>query len=72
MLIPIKKKTNASRCEEWRTTSLLTHASYVLLRVLTRRGYRQRRKQTDASRRVSSGLGREGNERCHRSPKNDD
>ena len=37
ILIPLKKKANAVRCEEYRTISLLTHASKVLLRVLTRR-----------------------------------
>jgi len=34
ILISIKKKANASRCIEYRTISLLTHASKVLLRVL--------------------------------------
>jgi len=37
ILIPLKKKANAVRCEEYRTISLLTHASKVLLRVLTKR-----------------------------------
>src|SRR6218665_3004132 len=36
ILIPLKKKANAVRCEEYRTISLLTHASKVLLRVLTK------------------------------------
>src|SRR6218665_1320293 len=36
ILIPLKKKANAVRCEEYRTISLLAHASKVLLRVLTK------------------------------------
>jgi len=37
IMIPIKKKPNATKCEEHRTISLLTHASKVLLKVLTKR-----------------------------------
>jgi len=37
ILIPLKKKANAVRCEEYHTISLLTHASKVLLTVLTKR-----------------------------------
>jgi len=36
ILIPLKKMANAVRCEEYRTISLLTHASKILLRVLTK------------------------------------
>ena len=35
MLLP--KKTNASKCEEYRTLSLITHASKILTRIVTRR-----------------------------------
>src|SRR6218665_3953895 len=37
IMIPIKKKTNAMLCEEYRTISLLTHASKILLKVIAKR-----------------------------------
>lgn len=37
VLIPLKKKANATRCEEYRTISLLTRASKALLEVLAKR-----------------------------------
>jgi Reverse transcriptase (RNA-dependent DNA polymerase)/Endonuclease/Exonuclease/phosphatase family len=37
IVIPIQKKPNATKCEEYRTISLLTHASKILLRIITRR-----------------------------------
>lgn len=37
VLVPLEKKTNATRCEDHRTISLISHASKVLLRVLTTR-----------------------------------
>ena len=37
ILMPLKKKVNVVRCKEYRSISLLTHASEVLLRVLTKR-----------------------------------
>lgn len=37
VLIPLEKKTNAIRCEDYRTISLISHASKILLKVLTRR-----------------------------------
>ena len=37
ILIPLKKKANVVRCEEFRTLSLLTRASKFLLRVMTKR-----------------------------------
>ena len=37
IMVPIKKKPNATTCEDHRTISLLTHASKIVLRVLTKR-----------------------------------
>src|SRR6218665_2472376 len=37
IIIPIKKKPNATACEDHRTISLLTHASKVMIRILTKR-----------------------------------
>ena len=37
ILIPLPKKTNAMECEEYRTISLICHASKILLKVLTKR-----------------------------------
>src|SRR6218665_3525325 len=37
IMIPIKKKTNAMMCEEYRTISLLTHSSNILLKVIAKR-----------------------------------
>ena len=37
VMVPLKKKPNAMTCEDNRTISLLTHASKVVLRVLTKR-----------------------------------
>ncbi len=37
VMIPLKKKTGAVECADHRTISLLTHASKVLLKVLTKR-----------------------------------
>jgi len=36
-MIPLKKKPNATTCEEYWTIRLLTHASKILLKVFTRR-----------------------------------
>ena len=45
ILISLRKKANAVRCEEYHTINLLTHASKVLQRVLTKRlWYRPRQK----------------------------
>ena len=37
IMIPLKKKANATVCEEYRTISLLTHASKIMIRIMTRR-----------------------------------
>jgi exonuclease III len=37
LLIPIEKKAGASKCEDFRTISLISHAAKVLLRVVSRR-----------------------------------
>src|SRR6218665_3571266 len=37
IIIPIKKKPNATAFEDHRTISLLTHASKVMIRILTKR-----------------------------------
>ena len=37
IVIPIQKKRNAINCEDHRTISLLTHASKILLRIITKR-----------------------------------
>ena len=36
-MVPLMKKPNAVTCEDHRTNSLLTHASKIVLRVLTKR-----------------------------------
>ena len=36
-MIPIPKKANASECGDYRTISLIPHASKILLKVLTKR-----------------------------------
>jgi len=37
ILIPLKKKPNALKCEDHRTISLITHASKIVIRILTKR-----------------------------------
>jgi len=37
VMIPIEKKKNAVRCEDFRTISLISHASKVVLRILAKR-----------------------------------
>ena len=37
VMIPIEKKVNAMECEDHRTISLISHASKIMLKVLTRR-----------------------------------
>src|SRR3984885_14147392 len=37
IMVPIKKKPNASKCEDHRTISLITHAAKIMIRILTRR-----------------------------------
>ena len=37
MMIPIPKKTNAVECADYRTISLISHASKILLKILTKR-----------------------------------
>jgi len=37
MMIPLQKKQNATRCEDFRTISLICHASKILLKVLHNR-----------------------------------
>ena len=36
-MIPIEKKVNAMECDDHRTISLISHASKIMLKVLTRR-----------------------------------
>ena len=36
-LLPIPKKTNANKCREFRTISLISHTAKILLTILTRR-----------------------------------
>ena len=37
IMIPLKKKPNATGCEDHRTISLLTHAAKIMLRIMTKR-----------------------------------
>ena len=37
VVVPIQKKENAADCEDFRTLSLISHASKIVLRVITRR-----------------------------------
>ena len=37
VLIPLEKKPNAVHCEDYRTISLISHASKILMKVLTKR-----------------------------------
>jgi exonuclease III len=37
VMIPLQKKANAVECEDYRTISLISHASKIMLKVLTRR-----------------------------------
>src|SRR6185436_19546791 len=37
VMIPLPKKNNAVKCSDFRTISLICHASKIMLRVLTRR-----------------------------------
>ena len=37
ILIPLEKKKNAVRCEDFRTISLTSHASKIILRIMTKR-----------------------------------
>ena len=37
VLVPLEKKKNAVRCEDFRTISLISHASKVVLRILAKR-----------------------------------
>src|ERR1700733_8676094 len=37
IMIPLRKKQNATSCEDYRTISLLTHASKIVIRIITRR-----------------------------------
>ena len=37
IMIPMKKKQNATKCEDYRTISLLTHASKILLKIIAKR-----------------------------------
>lgn len=37
VMIPLKKKPNAVECEDFRTISLIPHASKIMLRILTKR-----------------------------------
>ena len=37
VMIPLPKKNNAIKCSDFRTISLICHASKIMLRVLTRR-----------------------------------
>ena len=37
IMMPLQKKPNAVECEDHRTISLISHASKILLKVLTRR-----------------------------------
>ena len=41
VMIPIEKKVNAMECEDHRTISLISHASKIMLKVLTRRNRKQ-------------------------------
>src|SRR4029077_4877221 len=37
VMIPISKKSNAVECADYRTISLISHASQILLKILTKR-----------------------------------
>ena len=37
VMIPLQKKPNAVDCAEYRTISLISHASKIMLRILTKR-----------------------------------
>ena len=36
-MIPLPKKNNATKCSDFRTISLICHASKIVLRILTKR-----------------------------------
>ena len=37
IMVPIEKKPNATECADFRTISLICHASKIMLRILTKR-----------------------------------
>ena len=37
VMVPLKKKSNATKCSDHRTISLVVHASKILLKILTKR-----------------------------------
>ena len=37
VMIPLPKKNNAIKCEDYRTISLISHASKIMLKILTKR-----------------------------------
>ena len=39
VLVPLQKKSNARKCSEYRTISLISHSAKILLRILNRRLY---------------------------------
>ena len=36
-MIPLEKKTNITECQDYRTISLISHASKIILKILTKR-----------------------------------
>ena len=37
VMIPLEKKANATECQDYRTISLTSHASKIILKILTKR-----------------------------------
>jgi len=37
VMIPLKKKANTTECQDYRTISLISHASKIVLNMLTKR-----------------------------------
>jgi len=37
VMIPLEKKTNTTECQDYRTISLISHASKIILKILTKR-----------------------------------
>ncbi|XP_075230319.1 uncharacterized protein LOC142329530 [Lycorma delicatula] len=42
IMVPVEKKSNTLKCEEYRTTSLISHAAKILLRVVNGRLWKTR------------------------------
>ncbi|KAJ4448444.1 hypothetical protein ANN_10460 [Periplaneta americana] len=47
VLLPVPKKNNAKKCDEFRTISLISHTAKILLQILNRRLYSKMEKQLE-------------------------